>query len=394
MKLKYLLLIFIPLFLLSQFVFADAMFSPTWGFSIDLPQGYQFVDGDGRDRFSFSGPEGLMFDIVVYNGQFNTMLDLVEDVNRRLQNRGEVDFFEYSSKQAAIISLDFNVNNTRFSGWGLAVELGPQTDAHGNLLPGSSPDILPMLIALSYSPIGGADLSLFHLSALDSIAPTVAQRRYPGPITQYSYPRGEARNVALALRGINAVIHENDAEAAQVLIEREFAILRAYQNTTYLHNAFIRYYRFVYRDSFARIENAAQAIVREFQGHQAVTDVQKREFAQRSLNFVQGFHYERDLSGSDFINLVTAVTEGRGDCDPRAMLFAIILTNANIRSAMMVSLLYGHAMGLADMPGVGGRFDDGHGTSWLVAETTANVDIGLIAQDQSDPAHWFAILFQ
>ncbi|MCL2410339.1 MAG: hypothetical protein FWC97_01725 [Treponema sp.] len=377
MKKNKLLLVFVLLFVFARIVFSQAMFSPTWGFFIDLPPGYQFVDGDARDRFSFSGPEGLMFDIIVYHGQYNTIFDLVEDINRRLQNQGYVDFFEYGGKQAAVISLEFGDNH----GWGLAVELAQQSG------------VRPMLLALSYNPVNSGDWSLFHLSALDSIAPTVVQRRYPGPIMQYSFPRGEPINVPLAFRGLNGVIHENDAEAAQILIEREFAILRTYLNTTYLHEAFIRYYRFIFRDSFARIEHAASVIVRELQGHMAFTDEQQREFAQRALTFIQGFHYERDFTGSDFINLVTAITEGRGSCDNYSMLFAVLLTHANIRSAMMVSLYHSHALGLADIAGIGARFDDSHGTNWLVAETTANVDIGMIAQDQSDPRHWFAILF-
>jgi len=108
---------------------------------------------------------------------------------------------------------------------------------------------------------------------------------------------------------------------------------------------------------------------------------------------VQGFKYERDLTGSDFINLVTAITEGRGDCDSRAVLFAMILANANIRGAIMLSHHYSHAMGLADVTGSGARFE-ALGVNWLVAETTANINIGLIAQDESDPRHWFAVVFE
>jgi len=119
----------------------------------------------------------------------------------------------------------------------------------------------------------------------------------------------------------------------------------------------------------------------------------ERAFAQRALVFVQGFYYERDFEGSDFINLVTAVTEGRGDCDSRAMLWAVILAQANIPSAIMVSRQYSHAMGLADIPGAGARFEAG-GVRWLVAETTSNVDIGLIAAHKSTIDHWLGVLFE
>jgi len=319
-----------------------------------------------------------MFDLVVYNGSFNTMPDLVKDVNRRISNQGDVDFFQYNGKQAAIIKLIFG----DYDGWGLAVELGA-----------ASAGIKPMLLALAYGPESRKNpLELFHISALDSIAPTAAERRCPGPVIEYSYPRGEAKNTPLAMRGLSAMIHENDAEAAQVLIEREFKIMEYYLNTALLRDACIRYYRFIYRDSFDRISNAVSTIANNLGGNSIVSDADKRAFAQRALAFTQGFEYERDMSGSDFLNLVSAVTEGRGDCDNRAVLFAIILAKADIRGGIMLSHQYSHAMGLADVTGAGARFE-ALGTQWLVAETTANIDIGLIAQDESDPRHWFAVVF-
>jgi hypothetical protein len=115
--------------------------------------------------------------------------------------------------------------------------------------------------------------------------------------------------------------------------------------------------------------------------------------AQKALTFVQGFKYERHLDGSDFVNLVSAVTDGRGDCDSRVMLWAIILANADIRAAIMVSRNHSHAMGLADIAGTGARFE-AHGTKWLVAESTDHVDIGLIAQDISDIESWLGVIFE
>jgi len=361
----------------ANFVYAESLYSPTWGFYVDLPEGYDYIEGDGKDRFSFCSPNGLMFDLVVYNGRFNTMKDLANDITSRLSNRGDVDFFQYRDKQAMVMKLEFG----EYDGWALAVELAAQASAK------------PMLLALSYGSKANKGMELFHLSALDSIAPTEAERRYPGPLIEYSFPRGETKNTALAVRGLTAAIHENDAEASQVLIEREFTILLQYLNTPYLQAATVRYYRFIYRDSFDRIINAATVIANNFGSNSVATDIQKREYAQRSLSFVQGFKYERDLSGSDFINLVTAVTEGRGDCDTRAMLFAILLNQANIRSAIMLSHHFSHAMGLADIPGTGARFE-AYEAKWLVAETTANINIGLIDQEQSDSRHWFAVLFE
>ena len=372
MKKFFLLLIFIPVF-----VFAESLYSPTWGFRLDLPEGYEYIDGDGKDKFSFSGPGEAMFDIVVYNSIYRSMRELVNDINNRLANSGGVDFFTYKNKQAAVIELDFGGNN----GWGLCVELKKNAN-----------DTTPMLLALAYSP-ANVDLNLFHLSALDSIIPSDEEKHYPGPIMEYSYPRGEGKRAYLPASGVNAIIYENDAQAAQILIEREFNLLNYYVSSPNWQEAWIRYYRIIYRDSFDRITNAASVIVRSWGGPPSSGNDERMAFAQRALTFVQNFNYERDLSGSDFMNLVTAVTEGRGDCDSRVMLLAIILAHADIRCAMMVSQQHSHAMGLVDLPGSGARFE-ALGTNWLVAETTAKINIGLIAQDMNNPAVWLGIIFE
>jgi hypothetical protein len=141
----------------------------------------------------------------------------------------------------------------------------------------------------------------------------------------------------------------------------------------------------IYRDSWGRLADAVSPLVKAWNDG-------GRAFAGKVLAWIQGFHYERDLSGRDFVNLVSALTEGRGDCDSRAMLWALILMRAEIPAAMMVSREYSHAMGLADLSGGGARFE-AEGIKWLVAETTKKIDIGLISQDMSNIESWLAILF-
>jgi hypothetical protein len=75
------------------------------------------------------------------------------------------------------------------------------------------------------------------------------------------------------------------------------------------------------------------------------------------------------------------------------MLLAIILTHVDIRSGIMVSPVHNHAMGLVDIEGTGARFE-AYVTKWLVAETTAKIDIGLIDQSMSDLADWFGVIFE
>jgi hypothetical protein len=360
--------------LLGFWLWPEMLHSPSWGFRIDLPEGYVYSEGDGRDRFSFVGYSGIHFDIAVYNGSFKNMKDLADDVQLRLKNTGDIVFFEYREKTAALIELKFDDS----IGWGLCVELG---EKDGNT---------PMMLALAYGKTRHMDL--FHLSALDSIAPSKAEQHYPGPVMEFSYPRGERIKTALAKTDLEALIYENDAEAAQALVDREFALLRQYVLLENWQEAWIRFYRIIYRDSWDRLADAIFQLERKWQ-EPLKTEEERLNLAKKALAWVQGFDYERDLEGSDFVNLVSAAVEGRGDCDSRSLLWALILAQADIPAAIMVSREHSHAMGLADIPAQGARFEAG-GKKWLVAETTAPVDIGLIAQEFSDIESWLGVIFE
>jgi len=348
---------------------ASPLYSPTWGFRLDLPEGYEFAGGNDTDRYSFRGPEEAQFIIAVYKNVYRNIEQMSNDINRRLENRGDTALFEYGNKIAAIMELQFQ----DYTGWGLCLELA---GADGNV---------SFMAALSYAP-ENANMDLFHLSALDSIVPSDAEKHLPGPVMEFGFPRGEYKQTALAGTGLTALIREHDAEAARELINREYTLLRHYESEENWREAWIRFYRMIFRDSRDRITDAVSRIEKNW------NKGMDRAFAEKALVWVQGFIYERDLENSDFIDLVSAVTEGRGDCDTRAMLWAMLLIQADIPAAIMVSHEYSHAMGLADISGEGARFEAG-GIRWLVAETTAAVGIGQINRDMSNTASWLGILF-
>ncbi|GHT56554.1 hypothetical protein FACS1894109_05880 [Spirochaetia bacterium] len=407
--LKYIVLfIALPLSL-----FGEPLYSEVWGFALDLPEGYEYTGGDMKDRFSFRTGDGAAFDLVVYPGTYQSVEELAKDAAQRIGNQGKIDFFDYRTRKAAMMELKFAEGgpasgNSRQAvnmreGWGLCVELEPKSgggSAGKSGGRGNARGTAPLLLALAYGPAGKADLEALHLSALDSIAPSAAEQHYCGPVTEFTWPRGELKKVSLegsisGPLGIEALIAENDAEAAQALVDREFALLRRYERSPLWKEAWARFYRAIYRDSWERIADACFQLergwaVRALHEGTALTET---ALAAKALEFVQGFSYERDLMGSDFVNLVSAVSEGRGDCDSRALLWAVILSQADIPASIMVSKDYSHAMGLTDIPGIGARFEF-EGKKWLVAETTTPVTIGLIRQDISRKDHWLGISFE
>jgi hypothetical protein len=383
----------LAILIVPHFAAAEALHSPTWGFSLDVPEGYELSGGDGKNRFSFSSQIGAMFDIIVYDSKtYASLTETAEGVQQQLRSLGEISYFDYHGKDAALLEMSVDDPQNDLRGWIFIVEL---------------PDHKAYLAAIAYAPAETESLQSFHFSAIDSLIPTNADRNTPGPITEFSYPRGKAKKTLLAGGKHSAIIHEGDAEAAQALVDREFTVLSSYADSPLWQEAWIRFYRAIYRDSYERLADITFIVERSlFLERQAqdnpshLNDAnnedrifdEKRSFAEDVLAWVQSFSYERDLMGSDFVNLVSAAVEGRGDCDSRAMLWALILQRNNIPSAMMVSKDYSHAMGLTDIAGTGARFNL-QDKNWIVAETTAIVPLGLIGKNVSDPQHWLGISF-
>jgi len=356
--------------------------SDVWGFTLDPPAGYSLADGDGKNSFSFQGPGGAMLDLKVYPASSLTPETLATDTQGRLKSAGETSPFEYHHKAAALMELLFSLgtgrSQQRMSGWGLCVALPGQEGEK------KSEKTKNLLIALAYGPAENAALQRLHLSALDSLAPGPEDRLAPGPLTEFSYPRESRRMVKLAGLDKEAWFCDEDAEAAQALVDREFQVLESSVSGPLWQEAWARFYRAVYRDAFERLEHTAFVIERE------LNTGGSRDFAEAALKWVQGFNYERNLEGSDFVNLVSAAQEGRGDCDSRALLWALVLNQAAVPAAVMVSREFSHAMGLTDLPGDGARFSL-ESRRWLVAETTAKVALGLIGENVSDPSKWLGI---
>lgn len=382
-------------FFLSQLwpLFCETLYSPTWGFTINPPAGYVYSEGDGVSRFSFSfetrAPAHL--DIRIYEpGSFESVEALAADIQRKISSKGETSDFLYRGRQAFLMELQFILNGKKQSGWGLCIEL---TD-HGS---GKA----PIMAALAYGDASIPELTNFHLSALDSIVPTVGDTLYPGPISIYAFPEQKKEETKLPGISLTALVDPEAALACKATVDREFAVLSAYSQDVLWQEAWVRFYRMIYRDAYDRLSDVAFAVERSiyhnFDVKKQTKAEQDRLFAEKSLGWIQNFVYERDLLGSDFVDLISAATEGRGDCDSRAMLWAIILRHNNIPSAIMVSREYSHAMGLALVEGPGARFTTGTGSSeqkWLVAETTAQVPLGLIGSSVADPAKWIPVLFE
>ena len=110
------------------------------------------------------------------------------------------------------------------------------------------------------------------------------------------------------------------------------------------------------------------------------------------LTWIQGFSYARTGGLEDLSTPLDSLYNGAGDCDSLGLLYVILLKHYGIDAILMVSGTYSHAMAAVDVEGQGARFE-WQDKKYLVAETTYEVDLGLIAADMADPAHWLGIPF-
>jgi hypothetical protein len=378
-------IISIAVILFSALIFTAAAFGEVvyieeTGFVLEPPIGWALMDAtDSRWTFNdFTGDAFLQIKIWP-GGEYESAEAMFDGVKQSINASGEGDTFDFYGREAVFGFVEFTSGGFNYTGYGLFAD-GEDFD----------------LTILSFaSSDRAALLNDYILSALDSFALSPLLMLNPGPVSRYylaSYNNGvnayvDRSPAATVFEGqpLTWFIDNHAVEASQLMIEREAAILADFKPGTEEGNiAWERYYRMIYRDSYSRLDYPASLLKERLNNTGNAEDT-----PQRLLSWVQGFEYRR-TEGSDIINPLSAAAFHEGDCDSRSLLYIILLNHYGIDSALMVSAVYSHAMAAVDVDGAGARIDSG-GKGYLVAETTEQIGIGMIASDMADPAKWLVI---
>jgi hypothetical protein len=369
---------------------AEEFSSPTWGFYTDVPTGWVYTGGNGRDRFSFGDPDGKgTYQIAVYPRKASTWKDspsFASEIAKRLSSRGQTERFTYEGRDAAFMSLDFQAGGVRSRGFALLIR--------GVKRLGSAASDDADVALITYCDAADYDsLAAFLVSALDGFSADSGCRLKPGPISQYdeqAVDPAAPKDLKLGFLGgtITLPVSPNALDSEQSQVEREFKVLAAYKDDKDWKDAWKRYYRLIYRDGYSRLDRLALLIAREFDRK----GVKREDIPSALLPWVQDFEYVRSLNTADFVAPYDAAIQRKGDCDSRSLLYVILLNHFNFDAVLLVSAEFSHAMAGVDMPGAGARFPF-QGKKYLVAETTAKVGIGLIGENVADPAKWIGIDF-
>ena len=108
------------------------------------------------------------------------------------------------------------------------------------------------------------------------------------------------------------------------------------------------------------------------------------------MAWTQDFDYQRKQDSSDFNDLSSVLQNLGSDCDSRALLLCVLMEHYGVRTELFISGIYSHALFGVDLPYPGARITV-DGTDWLLCETTAPVDMGLVAKEHSETANWIPV---
>lgn len=375
------IIFFITLSLVTP-IAAEQLQSPTWGYSLDLPEGFVLTSRQGADNYQF---EHSMIPVTVAISsyplsRYNSAKDALNSVYDSLGAKDEMEEVVWRNTNNVIGNFSVNLGGQEYMGWAVSVVL---------------PNKKGITLMLGYAPEENfVQYEQVIISALDSLGIDRGSFYEAGIITSYAYPREGDKTVTLNLDGISipVTIDKSDVAASIFLLEREYAVLSLVADTPMWQEAWQRYYRMIYKDAYKRLERTSFALYNAlyYKTEQEFPANPDKALAQKLLTWTQGFEYLRQVLGTDFTPL-PAILEGVGsDCDSRSLLLAVLMAQMNYDTMLFVSRDYSHAFFGIDVKGSGARLEEG-GISYLLGETTAPVDIGLVPQDMSEVSKWMGI---
>lgn len=350
---------------------AEQLYSADWAYSLDLPEGFALQAKDGSTRFAFAHqlfPATLH--IALYpREQWKNTAEALKNVTGQLSSTGPLVSFVWRTRDASISRIE----SKELGGWSVALELSNKKGW--------------LVMACTAAADKATALEPLIISTLDTVYTDEGSWFEPGPMTAFAWASDGETNAEMSFAGEKRQVPfaKIDREASQAIIDREFSLLTGYLDTELMYAAWKRYYRMIYRDSWTRLEKAIFAI-------RALLPQESEKAAATLLSWTQTFTYERNREGADFLNLPEAMTTSKGDCDSRALLLVLMLNQMGVDAILLISPEFSHALAAIDCPGEGARFTHGK-KKYLIADTTAKVGLGMIAEDMANPEKWFAVTF-
>ncbi len=378
--------IFLLILLTATFSFAEQITDRDFGFSLDIPEGFEIADytEDGMS-YVFSHPNIPVTLImkITQESQAKNAAEVLENNLNKLSAKGDTDSFEWNGTSCGINNFTMTLDDNYF-GWSVAAPLRIKGY---------------YVILICYAPESQKGCEQFIISTVNSLCIDSEYLNRPGIITSYAFPPEGRKALTLQIGGkeIKTSLDKVDEDAAEFVIELEYSVLKLYAKHKLWKEAWQRYYRMIYRDNSGRLQQTAADIYKALYPELKKTMPQDADikYAQALLSWVQGFNYERakNKNDSDFTSLPAAISGKGSDCDSRSMLVSALLNYTGIDTAILISNLYSHAMVVTDIPAPGQTFTMENGREYLMGETTAKITWGTISAEHADRTKWIVVTF-
>lgn len=359
--------------------FAEILNSPTWGYSVDLPEEFVLVDKNGADSYMFEN--AFVSSTVILKAykkeKFSSSLEAMETVMKQLGAEFECAETDWRNTDCIISQFAFNLGGASNTGWAVSSLL---QDSKG------------YVVMLCYTPTEVFyNLEQFVISCVDSLCIDYGSYYSSGPLTSFAFPKGEVQNHTVEIAGekIDFTLDSSDIEADRFVVEREYSVLCLYQDSEMWVEAWQRYYRQVYKNAYSRLKIAAFNIYNRLI-KTCESENPDIELAQKLLSWTQGFDYVRDFTSTDFTPITASITGTGSDCDSRAMLLACLLHHMNYDTCLFVSAEFSHSLFGIVLDKAGAKINI-DGRQFLLGETTAQVDIGLVPANMNQTDKWIFV---
>lgn len=344
---------------------------------LDIPENWDALEVSGSKTVITDPTNTAYFIIRKYGpGKGSDLQSFYSNVMDDLNAEGEAAEFFYKSSHSMFAEISFQSNEFLFSGFAVFIK-------------GQEHSFALLGFADSENLVYFTD---YLFSIMDSFCDTENDLLNPGPVSQFmsSLDNGEGIKKELFVmdKKINYLYSPVKMDTAQWVVEREMRVLKTYTGSDARIEAWKRSYRMIYRDSFSLTRN----IFTQLSANIIPEDANDLEIANILLKWLQGFEYNRIGDIADFQNPAECLVNSEGDCDSLAMLYIMLLRRFDIDSVLFVSHEYSHAMaGVAvEAAGASMIYEE---KRFIVAEMTADVDIGLIDQEFSDINGWITVDF-
>lgn len=378
-----------------QNAYSEVIYDSDFDILLDVPEGFKIADYS-EDGFSYTLehpniPVTLAFSL--QNNQKNNSntenpKQTLNTALNKLSANYDIDSFDWYTNICAISTFSFNLDKS-YKGWAVST---PTKISNFNL------------VLLCYAPAKDFEkCEQFIISTLNSLTISTEQMNIPGIITSYAFPQTTKQEITLniANKKIKSELFTADLEASQFVVDLEYAVLTLYSNHKKIKEAWERYYRMIYKDSYSRILPTSKKILNTFQNEASQNNKKLTtiEYAQILLSWVQNFEYRRANSKveSDFTSIPATICGQGSDCDSRSMLLCILLKSIGIETIMYFSPEYSHAITATQIDAPGYKFklkvSENQNIELLVGETTAKVTWGMIASDMTDESKWLPVIF-